>query len=208
VNPFWIWFAAALVYGVFTFWYHNWSGPLGPEEIDTYLARLAERPEAPDGDRLAALRRFLEADDGGEFFMVNLIRLKGDPVADPETGTPRSAAELLRRYTGAFMPRVILRAGHPTFFGRAAGRYLEQWGVEPDPGWTLAGIVRYRSRRDLMELVTDPRFDPDHVFKVAALSHTLAFPAAPATVVVGPRVTVALLLGLAGALGHLAFGTR
>lgn len=208
MNPLLIWLGAVLLYGLFTFWYHNWSGPLRPEEIDAYLERLAGRPEAADPERRERMRRFLEADDGGEFFMVNLIRLHPEPVPDPETGARRPAQEVLRRYTGAFMPRVLLRAGHPTFFGPAAGRYLEQWGVEPDPGWTFAGIVRYRSRRDLMELVTDPRFDPDHAFKIAAISHTLAFPAAPATVVVGPRIAVALVLALAAALGHLLFGTR
>ncbi len=208
MDPLWIWLAAAAAYGLFALWYHNRSGPLRPEEIEAHLARLAERPEAPDPERLAELRRFLEADDGGEFFMVNLIRLHPDPVPDPETGTPRPAAEVLRRYTGAFMRRVLRRAGHPTFFAPAAGACIEQWGVEPDPGWTFAGIVRYRSRRDLIELVADPRFDADHAFKVAALRSTLAFPAAPATVVAGPRMAVGLGLALAAALGHLFLGAR
>ena len=37
-----------------------------------------------------------------------------------------------------------------------------------------------------------------------AMANTLAFPVAPATLLLGPRVWVALLLALLAALGHLA----
>ena len=65
-------------------------------------------------------------------------------------------------------------------------------------------MIRYRSRRDMMELATDPAFEPAHVFKVASMANTLAFPLRPAFVVLGPRVWVALLLALLAALGQLA----
>ena len=101
------------------------------------------------------------------------------------------------------MPALLRRGCHPALFGRAAGGYVEHVAVEPDPGWTFAGVVRYRSRRDLVALVTDPRFAPSHAYKLAAVSHTLAFPLAPGFVVLGPRVWVALVLALAAALVQL-----
>jgi len=70
----------------------------------------------------------------------------------------------------------------------------------------MAGVIRYRSRRDMIELVADPAFAPAHEFKIAAMSHTLAFPLAPGFTVLGPRVWLALLLALLAALGQLALG--
>ena len=69
MNPLWTWAVALLLYGVFSAWYHNWSGPLTPAEIDAYMARLDQTAGAPDPERQAAARAFLEADDGGEFFI-------------------------------------------------------------------------------------------------------------------------------------------
>lgn len=201
MSPVWIWLGAVVLYGVFELWYDSWSGPLSPSEIEDFLSRL---PEDVEAERRATLRRFLETDDGREFFMANLIRLPSQPVANPVTGERRPAADVLRGYTRRFMPALFRRAGHPAFVGRAAGGYLEHWGVEPDPGWSMVGVIRYRSRRDMMELTTDPAFHRVHCFKIAAISHTLAFPAAPGFAVLGPRVWMALLLALLAALGHLA----
>lgn len=199
----WIWGAALLLYAAFSLWYVNWRGPLTPPEIEALLARL-EAQSAIEPERLASVRRFLEADDGREFFMVNLIRLHPAPVATPGTGELAPARQVLQGYTGPFMRALFLRAGHPAFAGPAAGRYLEQWGVEPDPGWSFAGIIRYRSRRDMAELASAPEFEPAHVFKRASMERTFAFPVTPALLFFGPRVWVGLALGLVAALAHLA----
>jgi hypothetical protein len=207
MSPLWIWAGALLAYGVFSLWYNNWRGPLTAGEIDAYMERMAAASEDPDPERRATARAFLEADDGGEFFMLNLIRLHPEPVVDPDTGTPQPARDVLQRYTGYFMPALFRRAGHPAFLGPAAGRYVEHWGVEADPGWSFIGIVRYRSRRDMMELATNPAFAPAHAYKLAAMANTLAFPVAPAVQITGPRVWVALALALLAALAHLALLT-
>ena len=203
MTAFWIWGAALIVYGAFSLWYNNWKGPLTPTEVDAFIERIAEGAGARDPEREAAARAFLEADDGGEFFMLNLIRLREEPVA-VDGGEPQPADRVLERYTGYFMPDLFKRAGHPIFAGPAAGRYLEHWGVEPDPGWTFSAVVRYRSRRDMMVLATDPGFAPAHAYKIAAMANTLAFPVAPAMVFFGPRVWVALALALLASTGHLA----
>jgi hypothetical protein len=199
----WIWGAALVLYGVFSLWYNNLRGPLGPEEIERFLER-AQTVSKVEPARLATLRRFLEADDGGEFFMLNLIRLQPGSVATPGSGEPQPARRVLEGYTGHFMPALFARAGHPALFGRAAGGYLEHWGVEPDPGWSFAGVIRYRSRRDMIELATHPGFEPAHVFKAAAIASTLAFPLRPGFAVAGPRIWVALALALLAALAQLA----
>jgi hypothetical protein len=111
-------------------------------------------------------------------------------------------------YTRRFMPALFRRAGHPALFGRAAGGYVEAWGVEPDPGWSVSGVIRYRSRRDMIELATDPAFESAHAFKIAALEKTLAFPLSPAWVVAGPRFVVAARLALGAAFCHVALLRR
>lgn len=198
----WIWATAFLLYGAFSLWYNNLGGALTGAEIDDYLARF-EAFDGDDPERLATLRAFLEEDEGGEFYMVNLIRLHDGAIPRPGSGELQPAPEILAGYTDHFMPDLFARAGHPAFLARAAGGYLEHWGVEADPGWSFAGVIRYRSRRDLMELATDPRFEPAHVYKLAAMASTLAFPATPGLVVFGPRVWMAFLLSLLAALVHL-----
>ena len=195
----WIWGGAALVYAAFWAWYVGFSGPLTKADVDGYMAKIAPGLGV-DPERRDRMRAFLESDDGGEFFMVNLIRLQPEPVRPPDGGPPAPAARVLEGYTGPFLRALFRRGGHPALGGRAAAGYLEAWGVEKNPGWTMAGVIRYRSRRDLIELATMPQFAPIHAFKNAAMSNTLAFPIAPARMFFGPRVVVALVLALLAAL--------
>lgn len=204
MNPVWLWIVALALYGLFSVWYNNWRPPLSAAEIERHMSRFdSPGTGGIEPERLAAVREFLEADDGREFFMVNLIRLQPGKIAVPGSEEKLPAPEVLQKYTGYFMPALFRRAGHPAFFARRAGGYVEAWGVEPDPGWSFAGMVRYRSRRDMIELATDPSFEPAHAFKIAAIASTLAFPAAPGMVFVGPRIWIAMLLALVAALGHV-----
>jgi len=201
-----IWAAALVLYGAFWLWYVGIPRPLTTAEIDAHLAVVAKSELQVTPERLATLRAFLESDDGAEFFMLNLVRLQPGRVLGPGSDEPRSAREVMDGYSSHFMPALFRRGGHPAYFGRAAAGYLEQWSVEPDPGWTIAAAIRYRSRRDMIELVTDPRFADAHEFKLAALANTLAFPTAPGFVVVGPKIWVGLALALLAALAQIGFG--
>lgn len=201
-----IWAAALALYGAFWLWYVGIPRPLEAAEIEAHLAHVADSKLPVSPEQLATLRAFLEADDGGEFFMLNLVRLQHGPVSEPGSAQPRAAREVLDVYTNHFMPALFRRGGHPAYFGRAAGGYLERWGVEADPGWSFGAAIRYRSRRDMIELVTDPRFADAHLYKSAAIATTLAFPTSPGFVVVGPRIWVGLALALLAALAQIAVG--
>jgi hypothetical protein len=200
----WIWLAAAAIYLLFRAWYDGWRGPLRPEEIASFLERI-EAAGLGDAEDAASLRRFMEEDDGREFVMLNLIRLSPEPLPHPETGEPTPAADLLRRYFGTFLPPLVRRAGHPLLQARKVGNYIDSWNVEPDPGWSFIAYVRYRSRRDLMEMLTMPGFSGAHAFKQAAMPNTFAFPTQPmVSLYAGPRLWIALVLALMAALAHLA----
>ncbi len=201
-----VWTLAAFDYGVFWLWYVGIPRPLTPAEIDAHLASVADSKLSIPPEQLATLRAFLEADDGDEFFMLNLVRLQPGLVRAPGSAEPRESREVLDGYTSHFMPALFRRGGHPAYFGRAAGGYVEHWGVEADPGWSFGAAIRYRSRRDMIELVTDPRFSDAHLFKSAGIATTLAFPTTPGFVVVGQKIWVGLALALLAALAQIGVG--
>jgi hypothetical protein len=199
-----IWLSAAVVYAIFGLWYNNLRGPLTEQEVGDCMDRLDadERPRFEPARR-ETLRRFLIEDDGREFFMLNLVQFHRGNVVEPESGVEKPAPKVLEGYTRPFLRALFKRAGHPVFGGRAAGGYLEHWGVEPDPDWTFGAAVRYRCRRDMIELVLDPAFADMHVFKEAAMARTFAFPIAPGFLTFGPRVVLGLLLSLVAATAHI-----
>jgi len=204
MSALWIWLAAASVYAVFRGWYDGWRGPLRPDEIERLLAALRGTPGADVND-LDTLRHFLETDDGREFYMLNLVKLAPGEVPHPKTGAPTRAGVLMREYVRGFLSVLIRRGGHPALQARKVGGYVDAWNVPPDPGWSFVGVMRYRSRRDLAELATDPRFTAAHPFKLAAIPVTASFPTAPGFgLLLGPRSWVALVLALAAALLQLA----
>ena len=143
-------------------------------------------------------------DDGREFFMLNLVRFAPGDIPDPESGAPKPARQVMEGYTRMFLPALFARGGHPAIAARKIGGYFDAWGVEADPGWSIIGYMRYRSRRDLAALVLDPRFAGAHEFKFAAMPQTYSFPTKPQIMTLaGPKVWVALALALAAALGHI-----
>ena len=203
MNALWIWLAASATYLGFRVWYDGLRGPLRPEEIEAYLQRI-ETSDFTDTNDLESLRRFMEEDDGREFIMLNLVRLNPEPAPHPETGELTSPAKLLREYLGTFVPQLVRRAGHPLLQARKVGGYVDAWNVEPDPGWSFMGYMRYRSRRDLAELATAPAFLAAHPFKAAAMPNTFSFPTKPMlSLYAGPRVWVGLVLALVAAVIHL-----
>lgn len=199
------WGFALLAYALFLAWYVNWRGPLSKAEVQSFLADLIATGLEMDGrNDPATLQAFFEADDGREFFMLNLVRFAPGDIPDPESGAPKPARQVMEGYTRMFLPALFARGGHPAIAARKIGGYFDAWGVEADPGWSIIGYMRYRSRRDLAALVLDPRFAGAHEFKFAAMPQTYSFPTKPQIMTLaGPKVWVALALALAAALGHI-----
>jgi hypothetical protein len=205
--PWMIWAAALAAYVLFRLWYDNWSGPLKPAEVEAFLASMEGRFEGT-GNSPEVLRAFLEADDGREFVMLNLVKAQMDQVKDPASGEMVQGFELLKRYSKRFMPVLFRNGGHPGMVGRKVGGYVDAWNTEPDPGWTIFGLMRYRSRRDMMKLAMDPAFKDTHPEKILGTLATFSFPTQRViSFYLSPRVTVALVLALIAALGHLALLT-
>ena len=203
---FWVWGVALLGYAVFLAWYFNWRGPLSKAEIETLMAQMrASNVGHGDQDELPVIRKFLEEDDGREFFMLNVIRLSQDDVADPVTGERLPARQVMAGYTRMFMPALFARGGHPALAARRVGGMVDTWGLKDVPEWSMMGYIRYRSRRDLAHLVCDPRFTGAHAFKFAAMPQTFNFPTRPMIMTLaGPGIWVGLSFALAAAAAQIA----
>jgi hypothetical protein len=209
VKTFLAWIPAAILYVLFLGWYQNWSGPLSSAEISDIMERIQESDVGKsDRNELGTLRKFLEEDDGREFYMLNLVRVAAGSVKGPD-GAERPAREAVESYTKVFMPALFARGGHPAIVARKQGGYFDAWGVEADPGWSVIGYMRYRSRRDLAELVLDPRFSGAHDFKFAAMPNTFSFPTQPELLILAsPQFWVGGLLALISAFAQIAWLLR
>ena len=203
INP-WLWAGALAVYALFRAWYDNWRGPLKPAEIEAVMARIEAGKSAEYNDP-AILRAFLEADDGREFFMFNLVKIATGEAPHPETGAPTPRQRLMQRYTQTFMPALLARGGHPALAARKIAGYVDAWKVGPDPGWSIIGYMRYRSRRDMIAMATHPKFQDIHDFKIAGTAETFSFPTRPILLLLAPpRLWVALVLLLIAAFIQIA----
>lgn len=199
----WIWGSALAIYVLFRLWYDSWRGPLTKAEIDTFFEQVHSKYSGNNDPAL--LRSFLEADDGKEFVMLNLVKVEQGMVTDPDTGREVPGREMMQRYSQPFVKRLLGRGGHPAMVGRKVGPYVDAWNVEGDPGWTIFGLMRYRSRRDLVAMVADPIFAEVHPYKALGIPVTYSFPTQrEISVFMGPRMWVALVLALVAALVHLA----
>jgi len=200
----WIWGTALALSLAFTAWYHNWRGPLTAAEIDAYVEQMQAQSDGGDPAALRDLRSFLEADDGREFVMLNVIKLHADPQPHPQTGEPTDAAELMGTYSSAFMGRLFRSAGHPVFVADKVGPFVDTFGITERPDWTLTSMVRYRSRRDLADVATYEGFPGAHLFKTAAIENTFNFPTRTRIqLFFSPGLLLPLLVFFAASLTHL-----
>ena len=155
------WVVALAAYAIFWAWYMPWGGPLTSQEIDAFLEGRANEDVAFGRE----IRRFIEADDGRPFVMVNMIDYSPDGEA------------LSDRYMDYMWPALFRRACHPVFVGEIIGPAMDLWGIEGASNWSNAALMRYRSLRDLLQIVGNPEFSDSHEFKSLAMVKTIAVPA-------------------------------
>ena len=185
------WIGLALVWAVFFWWYTSFGSPLTPEEVERYVSFMEERGRPPED--IARVRAFLESDTGDDFVMVNVIEMREPPLRPEGVGPDESAQDVLDRYMEYMWPALLRRACHPVLFGTAAADALDLWGIEGADTWTTVGLMRYRSRRDMMEIAANPAFSGPHEFKIAAMTKTIAFPADPWLQLGDPRLVLGLV---------------
>ena len=193
MSPTLIWLIALLTYALFYCWYIGFRSRVTPAEIERTMAILDAG--LVDETRKSHLRLFLANDDGKDFVMVNLLEL-----AKPR----KESSKNLNAYQKIFLGQLLRKAGHPILIARAASGNIENVACQEFDNWTAAGMVRYRSRRDLMEILPATIGSEHHELKLSALDKTFAFPASPWFVVGGPKLLVPLLIALIAAVTQLS----
>ena len=196
-----IWLSLLVIYAGFFLWYTDIGGKLDKEEIEFFLEKLEENASAYSVDfntQRESIKRFMEEDTGRQFLMVNNIDMNDDPE-DVEGAEPGESAErLLDRYMEHMYAQLLKRACHPVFAGNAVHPSMDLVGIEGAEIWDQAALMRYKSRRAFMEVVTHPNMISKHDFKVAALEKTIAYPVETVIYLSDPRFLLALILIILG----------
>ena len=194
MSPIMIWGLAFVLYALFWLWYVGFRPRVTAEEVEETMKLFSGSGEWTEQQQ-ENLRNFLTNDNGKDFVMVNLLLLNA-PVAE--------SRKKLRTYQKIFLGSLLRKAGHPVFVAMAASGNVENVASDHDEGWGAAGMIRYRSRRDLMEIMPATIGSEHHGLKLAALERTFAFPASPWFLFGGPKLLAPLVLGLIAALVHLS----
>ena len=192
MNRLYLWVLGVGLYTLFFIWYTNFDGPLREGEIEVVLEDLKQNGSSQE--EIKNLEHFMRTDTGNDFIMVNLLDMNESPPTLPATGPGAGPMDLINHYMEHMYLAQFERASHPVFFGRAVADAMDLSGITGAEHWDQAALFRYRSRRDVIAIATDPVFDERHEYKMSALTKTIAFPVEP---VLNPgdfRVLVALLL--------------
>lgn len=187
-----IWTIAVLFYGAFWLWYAQPRRKLSAQEADEFLEWALAK--GIDPQRAHGLRDFFAADDGRDFVMVNLIKLQ-KPA--------KESAAKLAAYQKVFLGQLLLKAGHPLMLAKRTGANVEHIHCEQNSDWPAIAAIRYRSRRDLLEILPDTFGSEHHQLKLDATASTIAFPASDWYVFGGPKIVVALATLLLACLAEL-----
>ena len=196
----WMWLVLAILYTGFFSWYTSFGGPLSQEEMDHYYKMLEARNSDGSPEQRARLRKFMEEDTGDDFVMINVIDMYEEPMQISGVSSSDTSEDVLDRYMEYMYPALFTRACHPILFGKAANQAMDLMNAPGMEQWTRGAAMRYRSRRDMLEIASNPAFAGAHDFKIAAMAKTIAFPIDPWFHLGDPRLLLALLLGLAGSL--------
>jgi len=189
----WIWIAfIALTYATFWFWYGGNGDPISEKEGKAMLAQVEQvhgvkLEDTPEGSMSRNLRAMLPNDDGKEFYAVNLeTRNKGAQAAEAEA-----------RYAEIVVPLLLERGGHPVILSERAGLMLGKYGERID----RVAVVRYRSLRDLLDMLRDERMVEGNKYKTASLAHTEVFITRPTITLVQMRFMLGMLFLILGFSG-------
>lgn len=204
-----IWTCVPVLYALFAAWYFNWQGPLSLEEVNRLMLDF-DKLKGSEHTDAATFRKFLEEDDGGEFVMLNLVQLHIGEVAHPLTGEAMSASDLVGEYFGPFAVSLFKRGGHPVFQARTIGGNIDSWNADHNLGFGATAMMRYKSRRDITELILDPAFADAHIYKLASIDRTISYPTRimMSTALQPPSAVLVVLILLASLVQNLSFLIR
>ena len=189
-----LWLGSIVLYALFVAWYTDFGGPLTEAEIQAYIAKTENRVLGGDPSARGALLEFLRNDTGGQFLMFNAVDLAKNPP--PMEGAPPDAdgKALVDLYMEHMIPALLSRASHPVVVGKSVADSLDLMGIEGAEAWSDGAIMRYRSRRTLIDIIDNPEFYSRHEFKLAGLEKTISYPIEPRIYLGDLRLLIGLFM--------------
>ena len=174
------------LYLAFLAWYDGWGmDPFTAEEVDTLTVNDQN------------LRRFLKDDDGEEFFMLNLNRYEY-----AENEVQQGVPVAYQNYGQTVIQMLLKNASHPIYSGEIPDYLLG--GEIKDGSWHEIILVRYRSKRDFISMVTSDEYLKIAQHRYAGIEYAEVIPTRASLNLVTPRfVILALLVLLAWTTDHL-----
>jgi len=201
-----LWAVPAALWLVFSFWYTDLGGPLSDEEVDEAMLYFDDSGIEPERRKL--MEAFLRNDSGRQFLMVNNIDMNENPPPMPGFDPGASADDYMAHYMEHMYTELLSRASHPIFYASGLNITIDVTGIDNAEGWDTAALFRYRSRRTLLEIITNPAIGPRHAFKLAALTKTIAYPVETSLYLSDPRLLLFMLLALISAFIDIALYGR
>ena len=172
-----VWGLVALGLGLFWMWHAPRGGPLTAEDFAEF-ERLGSFEPSQDGFAPDPFVDFFLEDDGRPFFMVNLIKSREAPVYPEGFDDPQvSVDDAARAYAFTVLRLLAERGSYIVFTGELHGTLLNSLADGADDFDSVA-IVRYRSRRDFLDMATSPDFQAAVPHKWASVEKTLVTPVA------------------------------
>ncbi len=180
------------LYLIFLAWYDGWGkSPMTTAEVEQYLANVPQGFEG--GDFKDRMRKLGADDDGEEFFMLNLNRYQ---YADdePKVGVPAA----YQAYGASVIGMLVKNGGHPIYSG---GFFIPPLIEESDGVyWDEVILVRYRSRRDFLAMVTSDAYQEIARDRTSGIAQAAVSPTTATISLATPRLLVLVLLLALGLL--------
>ena len=179
-----LWTALATLYAAFLAWHQPILGPLTEREVRAAFGDRFTQMRAAGDHRAARLIDFFLEDDGRPFYMANLNALAEDTA---------QTSEAARTYASYMGPRLLLRASYPVVSTGLLTTLNNSLGADLDAIERLV-VVRYRSRRDFLEIITTPEFRQAVEYKAASLDGWYSAPASLHPVISLPQLVLTALI--------------
>jgi len=133
------------------YWYQWGTQTLSSQEVHAYMNVIeAQTQNSSARHDLPALRKFLREDDGKPFYTVNLYNFHKTANYPKNAGLNGSGKQAYDRFSQVMVSLMLKRGSHPVY-----GSY---WSDTSSGKWDRIVIVRYRSRRDLVDLFATKDF--------------------------------------------------
>jgi len=185
--------AVAISFIVFFFIFNRWyNGPteqLTDVEIDAYFEKMEQSQDKlllPDGNGninlkgwLNEMREFAKSDDGKPFYMANIMRLREQPIYPEGYEFKGSVAEADEEYAKKLIPILAAMGAHPAYVSNAMPNAITYGATSEANHWDQIALIRYKSRRDFFDMLTNDEYIQASVLKGASMGTVVLTPTQP-----------------------------